>query len=161
MKALIKSFAYAFSGLRYCLKHERNMRIHLVCSLYMYSYLLLFDFFVLSRAELALIFIANALVFMGELINTAIETTINLVESKYNRLAKIAKDTAAAAVLAGAFFAVLTGVVLLWQPEAFRALFEYYKNKPQMIAALLVSFAACGAYIFAGPRSSGKQEKER
>lgn len=41
------------------------MRIHLVCMIYMYSYLLIYDFFEVSRTQFAIIFIANAIVVMG------------------------------------------------------------------------------------------------
>ena len=82
------------------------MRIHLVCMIYMYSYLLIYDFFEVSRTQFAIIFIANAIVVMGELFNTAIEAVVDMAEEKfsekYNRLAKISKDTAAGAVLVGA-----------------------------------------------------------
>ena len=88
------------------------MRIHLVCMIYMYSYLLIYDFFEVSRTQFAIIFIANAIVVMGELFNTAIEAVVDMAEEKfsekYNRLAKISKDTAAGAVLVGAIFAVCT-----------------------------------------------------
>ena len=77
------------------------MRIHLVCMIYMYSYLLIYDFFEVSRTQFAIIFIANAIVVMGELFNTAIEAVVDMAEEKfsekYNRLAKISKDTAAGA----------------------------------------------------------------
>ena len=49
------------------------MRVHLVCMIYMYSYLLIYDFFEVSRTQFAIIFITNAIVVMGELFNTAIE----------------------------------------------------------------------------------------
>ncbi len=151
MKALAKSFVYAWQGLIYCLHNERNMRIHLAFSLYMYSYLLFYDFFELSRLEFAVIFIANAIVMMGELINTAVETTINLVEKKYNKMAKIAKDTAAAGVLVSAVFAVAIGVALLWQPEAFAKLYDYYYENTLMLLCLIASLAASAVYILAGP----------
>jgi diacylglycerol kinase len=151
MKALAKSFVYAWQGFIYCLHHERNMRIHLVFTLYMYSFLLFFDFFKLSNLELSVIFIANAIVFMGELLNTAIESTINLVEKKYNKMAKIAKDTAAAAVLVGAFFAVAIGIALLWQPEAFKKLYNYYIENIPMLISLFASLAVSVVYILTGP----------
>lgn len=151
MKALAKSFVYAWQGFIYCLHNERNMRIHLAFSLYMYCFLLFYDFFELSRSEFALIFIANALVMMGELINTAIETTINLVEKKYNKMAKIAKDTAAAAVLIGAIFSIAIGIVLLWQPEAFIKLYNYYKENTLMLICLITSLAVSVIYILIGP----------
>lgn len=151
MKALAKSFVFACRGFIYCLHHERNMRIHLAFTLYMYSFLLFFDFFELSRTELAILFIANALVLMAELLNTAVETTIDLVEKKYNKMAKIAKDTAAAGVLVGAIFAVAIGVALLWQPAAFTNIIAYYTADTGMLAWLVASLCLSLVYIFAGP----------
>ena len=98
MKALGMSFVYAIRGIFYCLHHERNMRIHFVCMAYMYFFLLGFDFFQLSRTQFAIIFLANAAVIMGELINTAVERTVDLHSKGKHPLAKAAKDTAAGAV---------------------------------------------------------------
>jgi len=151
MKALAKSFVFACRGFLYCLHYERNMRIHLAFTLYMYSFLLFFDFFTLENSEFALLFIANALVMMAELLNTAIENTINLLEKKYNKMAKIAKDTAAAGVLVGAFFSVLIGAVLLWQPEAFQKMLSYYTQHVGMLAGLIASLIVSLIYIFASP----------
>lgn len=157
MRLLLKSFSYAWRGLIHCLHYERNMRIHLVTVVYMYAFLIFFrDFFVVSKVELTIIFIANALVFMSELLNTAIEATINLLENNYNKMAKIAKDTAAAAVLTGAVFAFAIGIVVLWQPDAFKKLYAYYLDKPWMLAVLALSLAAALAYIFAGPVTIGR-----
>lgn len=152
MKGLLKSFIYAGSGIITCVKQERNMRIHLVCMIYMYYYLLVHDFFEVSRTQFAIIFIANAIVVMGELFNTAIEAVVDMVEDKfdekYNRLAKVAKDTAAGAVLVGAIFAVCTGIAILAQSEAFKALFAYYMQKPYMLAVLILSLALSFVFIF-------------
>ena len=130
------------------------MRIHLVCMIYMYSYLLIYDFFDVSRTQFAIIFIANAIVVMGELFNTAIEAVVDMTEEKfsekYNRLAKISKDTAAGAVLVGTIFAVCTGIAILGQPEAFKAMFAYYAEKPYMIAVLVLSLALSFVFIFTG-----------
>ena len=130
MKALGMSFVYAIRGIFYCLHHERNMRIHFVCMAYMYFFLLGFDFFQLSRTQFAIIFLANAAVIMGELINTAVERTVDLHSKGKHPLAKAAKDTAAGAVLVAAIGAVAAGVALLWQPPAFRALYQYYASHP-------------------------------
>ena len=93
MKALGMSFVYAIRGIFYCLHHERNMRIHFVCMAYMYFFLLGFDFFQLSRTQFAIIFLANAAVIMGELINTAVERTVDLHSKGKHPLAKAAKDS--------------------------------------------------------------------
>ena len=150
MKGLLKSFVYAGSGIITCIRQERNMRVHLVCMIYMYSYLLIYDFFEVSRTQFAIIFIANAIVVMGELFNTAIEAVVDMAEEKfsekYNRLAKISKDTAAGAVLV----AVCTGIAILAQPEAFKAMFAYYAEKPYMIAVLIASLVLSFTFIFTG-----------
>lgn len=58
---------------------------------------------------------------MGELFNTAIEAVVDMAEEKfsekYNRLAKISKDTAAGAVLVGAIFAVCTALRFSLSPR--------------------------------------------
>ena len=148
MKALLKSFGYAFAGIFRTLRTERNMRIHLVVSAYMYGYLLIYDFFEVSRTGFAVLFLANALVMMGEMINTALENVVDLVEQKKNDYCKVAKDAAAGAVLIGAIFSVLVGIALLWQPQAFRALFAYYRDNPVWIAVLAVSLALSFLFIF-------------
>lgn len=151
MKALLKSFLYAFSGFFYCLHNERNMRIHVTCVIYMFYFLFRFDFFKLEKVELAMLLLTSALVMMAELINTAFESTIDLVEKRYNKLAKTVKDTASGAVLVGAGFAVLIGLVLLWQPEAFRALYSYYKENMLSLFLFVVSLLVALVYIFVGP----------
>ena len=74
---LFKSFVYAFNGIFFTIRHERNMRIHLVCMAYMYYYLFVYDFFAVTRTQLAVILLANALVVGGELINTAVERAVD------------------------------------------------------------------------------------
>ena len=95
MKSLIKSFGYAFSGIFEALRYERNMRIHFVCMIYMYSFLFVYDFFEITRTQLAVIFLANMAVVAAELINTAVERTVDLASEEYTKNGKIAKDTAA------------------------------------------------------------------
>jgi undecaprenol kinase len=52
----------------------------------------------------------------AELLNTAIEAVIDLVSPEWHPLAKVAKDTAAGAVLVSAVFAVAVGLVILYKP---------------------------------------------
>jgi len=148
MSKLIRSFGYAFQGIFFALRNERNMRIHVCCMLYMFFFLGFFDFFVLSRAELATLLLANALVLAGELFNTAIEATIDLLQKTRSREGKIAKDTAAAAVLVAVLFDIALGIVLLWQPEAFRTLFAYFKSHPFALLAFGISLALAALFIF-------------
>jgi diacylglycerol kinase len=64
--------------------------------------------------EVAVLFLTIALVITTEMVNTALETIIDLVSPDYHPLAKIAKDAAAGAVLVAALAAVLVGYCLFF-----------------------------------------------
>ncbi|MBO4339006.1 MAG: diacylglycerol kinase family protein [Clostridia bacterium] len=144
------SFVYAFKGIGRTIKNEQNMRVHLVCMAYMYSYLFLFDFFKITKVELAIVLIANALVIAAEIINTAIETAVDVAIDERNEKAMVAKDAAAGAVLVFAIFAVLVGIVIFWQPDAFKQLFNYYIEKPIRIGEFILSVVVFSLFIFKG-----------
>jgi diacylglycerol kinase (ATP) len=105
-RTLIQSFNYAIDGLIYVLRTQRNMRIHFAASVIALGLALFLR--LESWAFVALIF-AAALVIVAELINTAIEATIDLVTNTYDPIAEIAKDVAAGAVLLAAINAVIVG----------------------------------------------------
>lgn len=148
MKAFLKGFVYAGRGILYCLHRERNMRVHFICMVYMYGFLS-GGFFEVSRTQLAIIFAANAMVMMGEMINTAIERAVDFTSKERSELAKHAKDTAAGAVLIAAIFAVCIGIAILWQPDAFRALTLYFKSHIALFIIFLLSLPVAFIYIFA------------
>ena len=150
MKKLIKGFGYAFNGIFIALKKERNLRIHTVCMSYMYFFLFFFDYFEITRTELAIIFLANGLVIGGELINTGIEKAVDLYGDKHTELGKIAKDCAAGAVLVFAIFSVLCGIAIMYQPKAFEALFAYFIANPLSIALFIASVIIFTIFIFFG-----------
>lgn len=106
---LLKSFQYAFSGIITGLKTERNMMIH-------YSALGLVVVFgitlKISVTEWCICLILCALVISLELVNTAVEAVVDLVTKEQRRRAKVAKDTAAGAVLIAAIMAAVTGGII-------------------------------------------------
>ncbi len=150
MKGLLKSFVYAGNGIIWCLKNERNMRAHFSLCVYMYAYLLIYDFFVLTRTEWAIILLCNALVFSLEIVNTAIEKAVDLATEKQNPLAKISKDAAAGAVLVSAIFSVIVGILILFQPDAFSAMAEYYRERIYLLVILALSLVLTFAFILKG-----------
>lgn len=159
-KKLFMSFVYAFKGIGRTIKNEQNMRVHLVCMAYMYSYLFLFDFFKITKTELAIVLIANALVLAAEIINTAIENAVDVAVDEKNEKAMIAKDAAAGAVLVFAIFSVLVGIVIFWQPEAFKQLFDYYIEKPIRIGEFLLTVIVFSLFIFKGLPPYKKKNQE-
>lgn len=159
MKNLIKGFGYAFNGILTALKKERNFRIHTVCMIYMYFFLFFFDFFEITRTELAIIFLANGLVIGGELINTGIEKAVDLYGNEHTELGKISKDCAAGAVLVFAIFSVLCGIAIMYQPQAFQKLFAYFCANPISIILFIVSIIVFTIFIFKGIPFKNKENK--
>lgn len=152
MKNLIKSFGYAFSGIVYCINKERNLRIHLCFLVYMFGFLTVHDFFEVSKTQFAVLITVSALVIALELVNTGIEKAVDLAaEEKILPFAKIAKDAAAGAVLIAAIGAVAVGLVILYQPSAFTAMAEYYKEHIPELILLTVTVLLSFVFVFAGP----------
>jgi diacylglycerol kinase (ATP) len=105
------SFKYAAAGVTYAFHTQRNFRIHCVMGTLAISIGALLN---LTGAEMAIICITSGLVLTLELLNTAIESVVDLtVGQSYHELAKIAKDCAAGAVLISAFASVLVGFCLI------------------------------------------------
>lgn len=152
MKSLIKSFGYAFSGIAYCIGKERNLRIHLCFLAYMFGFLTVHDFFEVSKTQFAILAAVSALVIALELVNTGIEKAVDLAaDGKTLAFAKIAKDAAAGAVLISAIGAVAVGLLILYQPDAFSAMYDYYKNNIPEFVLLIVTVALSFVFVFAGP----------
>lgn len=149
-KKLFKSFTYAFKGVGYVIKHERNFRIHLSCIIYMFSILTLTDWFKLTRTDYAVLLVVSALVLSLEIVNTAVENSVNLASKEFTEYGRIAKDAAAGAVLIAAIFAVLTGIAILFQPEAFVKMYEYFKDNVLMLILFIVSIIPMTLFIFWG-----------
>ena len=66
----------------------------------------------ISKTEWMICFILFGLILALELVNTAIEATVDLCTEERRPLAKKAKDAAAGAVLIAAVFAAIIGVMI-------------------------------------------------
>ena len=111
---LITSFKYAWAGVRYAFITQRNFRIHTVIGTLAIS---LGIFLKITAVEMSVVGLTIALVLVLELLNTAIESVVDLtVKQSYHELAKIAKDCAAGAVLVAAIAAVLVASFVLLPP---------------------------------------------
>ncbi len=106
---LFKSFSYAIDGLKYAFKYEQNILVH---TLAMILVIIAGFIFKISLFEWLVLFLIIGLVIATELINTSIEATIDLVTKEIHPLAKIAKDTAAAAVLVFGLTAIAIGCII-------------------------------------------------
>lgn len=108
-----QSFGPAYQGWRFVLATQPNAWIHAVISVLVIAA----GFWLqIGRAEWLAILLATGLVWVAEFLNTALEAVVDLASPRQHRLAKIAKDVSAAAVVIAALTAVLVGVVALWPP---------------------------------------------
>ena len=93
---ILKSFKYAIRGIIYTIRNERNMRVHSVVSL---CVIFLSFFFNLSAEKYCILGLVISFVIVSEVINSSLESLIDLCAKDYNSIAKAAKDMAAGAVL--------------------------------------------------------------
>ncbi|TVP65418.1 MAG: diacylglycerol kinase family protein [Leptolyngbya sp. LCM1.Bin17] len=111
---LLASFKYAWQGIAYAFRTQRNFRIHVGVGTVAVSLAIALS---LAPVEIAVIILTCGAVLTMELINTALESVVDLtVQQTYHELAKIAKDCAAAAVLISALLSLSVAVCLLLPP---------------------------------------------
>lgn len=104
------TFKNARKGFRIVLKSEINIRIHVAIALLVLLFAYLLNF---SAIEYCMIFFAIALVIVTEMLNTAIEFTLDAVfHNRYSRLVGMAKDISAGAVMLASFISVFIGLIL-------------------------------------------------
>ncbi|NLZ48418.1 MAG: phosphatase PAP2 family protein [Clostridiales bacterium] len=138
IKKLVDSFNYAIEGIIYAVRTQRNMRIHMAVALCVLTACFFYD---LNKMELLIIAITITMVIAAELINTAIESAIDATTNYYHPLAKIAKNTAAGAVLVTAINAVIVGYIIFWDKLTditFVVINKIKQSNPYMILLVLV-----------------------
>jgi diacylglycerol kinase len=109
--ARLKSFGYAFAGLRTLVREEPNARIHLVAAtLAIVAGLVL----KITIADWRWVVLSIGLVLAAECANTAVERTCDVASPALHPLVKAAKDVAAGGVLVTALTALIIGVMTFW-----------------------------------------------
>ncbi len=137
IKKLGMSFVYAGRGIIYCIRHERNIRIHIIALLYVLYFSTFYDF---SKAEYAVLILTCVVVVALELINTAIEVVIDKMSPKFNVFAMIGKDIAAGGVLVGAIGAIIVGIILFLDVDKLIIIFQYFADEWYRPIILVISF---------------------
>lgn len=110
---LLASFRFAFEGIAYTFRTQRNFKVH---SGVMLAVVIVGLAVGLSPEQWAILALASGLVFQAELMNTALEAVVDHVSPEFHALAKVAKDCAAGAVFLTALCAVVVGLLVLGPP---------------------------------------------
>ena len=119
---IARSFGYAFEGIWTGIRKERNMKIHCVALILVTAAGTLFQ---ITATEWCICLLLFGMVVSLELVNTAVEAVVDLVTEERKPLAKIAKDTAAGAVLFTAIMAAIIGCIIFipYLLETMKAIF--------------------------------------
>ncbi len=153
-RSILWSFNYAIEGLVYTLRTQRNMRVHTSIAVLVAVGSLLLG---VTRTQLVAIVFAISLVFVTELLNTAIEAAVDVATERYDPLAKTAKDVAAGAVLVAAINALVVAYLVLFDPV--RALMqqglELVQFAPADLTVIAIGIVLLGVLIMKGVSREG------
>lgn len=108
--SLIRSFGFAFEGISYLIRTQRNVRIELAIGVVA---LLVAGWVRVTPVEWAVLVLTISLVLALEALNTAIELAVTLASPERHPLAKAAKDVSAAMVLIAAIASIIVGALVL------------------------------------------------
>ena len=134
---------FAGRGVWFCIRHERNFRVHMAVAAYV---LLLAPYFSLSRGEWAALLAVVALVLAAEAVNTAVEQVVNLASPRRRTRARVAK-------------AVAAGAGLFLRPEAFAAMQADFLRCPWKPALLAASLPLAVWFVICGGRTRRRPKK--
>jgi diacylglycerol kinase (ATP) len=107
--SIIESFNFAIEGVVHVLRTQRNMRIHFAIAVVVLVVAVAVG---VSRVELIVLLLSITFVLVAEMINTAVEGTIDAATTSFDPMAKLAKDIAAGAVLIASVNAVAVGYLV-------------------------------------------------
>ena len=113
VRRITLSFKYAFGGIAFVFRTQRNARIHGLITLCVVALGLWLR---LPGVDWAILVLAMMVVWVSEIFNTAIEAHVDFTSPEKRQQAKVAKDVAAAAVLVSAMGAVIVGLIILGPP---------------------------------------------
>lgn len=108
MSKFLKSFYYAFKGLKFVWREEINFRIQLAVALLVIAAMIFFRF---SFVETSIVIIAIIIVLITEIINTALEDLCNKIEPNQDAVIGKIKDMMAAFVLISVVGALIIGIL--------------------------------------------------
>lgn len=149
----------AVNGIIYAATTQRNIKIQLVLAVIV---MVLCLFYGLETTEFLCLTFAVFLVIFAELINTAIETVVDLFVDVYHPKAKIAKDVAAGAVVLAACNALVVGYFIFFKAENLKAIsdsiFSNMVKSPQHLAFVAIMLVVIAVIAI---KASCSKKKER
>ena len=155
----IEAWYNAINGIVYTATTQRNFRIQLVLAVIVLALSL---FYGLGTTEFLCLVFALFFVSFAEMVNTAIETVVDLFVDVYHPKAKIAKDVAAGAVVLSACNALIVGYFIFFNAENMKAIsdsiFNNMVKSPQHLAFVAIILVVIAVIAI---KASCSKKKER
>lgn len=155
----IEAWYNAINGIIYTVTTQRNFRIQLVLAVIVLALSL---FYGLGTTEFLCLVFALFFVIFAEMVNTAIETVVDLFVDVYHPKAKIAKDVAAGAVVLSACNALIVGYFIFFNAENMKAIsdsiFNNMVKSPQHLAFVAIILVVIAVIAI---KASCSKKKER
>ena len=104
-----RSFIDAFNGLIFALKTEINFQIEVVFAAAVIALMIIFQ---VTGTEVLILTMAIAVVLLAELMNTAVERTMDIIQPENHPYVKTIKDLMAASVLVVSLVALAVGLII-------------------------------------------------
>lgn len=144
-KKLLRSFGYAFRGIGWAIRTQRNLRIHLVATVYV----LLFAWMMkLSVVHLCLELLCCMLVISLELVNSALERICDGITREQRPWVRDAKDAAAGAVLIAAIGSVVLALIIFFHGGYLSQLQKTLAEYPLSWIAAILMIPIGGTFVF-------------
>lgn len=157
---VIQSFNYAIDGIFEAIRSERHMKFHAFITVVAIMVCIFSD---ITSGQMLSLGLCITLVWLAELLNSAIEAVVDMVTEEYHPLAKRAKDIAAGAVLVTGLNAIFVGYVIfsnrvgLYIHNFFIVLRSSFQNSVALILVLIIvlvilikSYYKRGSYLRGG-----------
>lgn len=149
-KNFIKSLSHALCGIKDACREERNLRFHFAAGVMVCVFA---AFYGLNKTEWAVLILTISAVITAELFNTGIERAVDTATDEIKESAKLAKDSAAAAVLCSAIGAAAVGVCLFGDIKKITyTLINIFTDVQNSIFFAAVLAVCIGFLAFAGKR---------
>ena len=108
-KNFFNALKNSINGIKFAVKSEINLKIQLVIAIIVIIFSLILDINIIQKL---FVYLSIFLVLICELINTAIEKTVDFITEEYSEKAKIIKDVSSGAVLISAINSVVIGILV-------------------------------------------------
>jgi len=122
LKRLINSFRFAFRGFKIIFQEEQSFIIQLAAGLFVFFLMFYLEMTSLERAVLVIVI---SLILTLEIINTAVERILDVIEPNYDEKIGKIKDLISAAVLCVSLSSVVIAYLIVL-PPLFRVLGKFW-----------------------------------